>query len=358
MIERNVNLQACNTLGLASIANAYSRIYTLDELHNAIIFSHAENLTCTPLGEGSNVILQDTIDAHILDIRLAGINKIKETDSHVWIEVAAGENWHNWVMHSIDAQWFGLENLALIPGRVGAAPIQNIGAYGCEVSSLIDSVNFVNLDSDNRTALAFETLTTDQCQFAYRDSVFKQALATKTIITSVVFKLDKIFSPQLSYPALTDRLQLLIEQADMNTVSAASVAEAVIAIRSERLPDPKKLANAGSFFKNIAIDQQQLNAFLEHYPDAPHFQYSHQALADNIGYKIPAAWLIEQCGFKGQRSGNLGMHKDQALVLIHYRDNTASDVGAAEVIRFTDTIIEAVKARFGFILQREPQTLS
>lgn len=358
MIKRSVNLQDCNTLRLASVANAYSRVNNLAELHQAISFSHAEHLASIPLGEGSNVILQDTIDAHILDIRLAGINKIKESNSQVWIEVAAGENWHNWVMHSIEAEWFGLENLALIPGRVGAAPIQNIGAYGCEVSSLIDSVNFVNLQSDNRAALAIDSLTAEQCQFAYRDSVFKQALAAKTIITSVVFKLDKIFSPQLSYPALNSRIQLLIEQKEVNAINAASVAEAVIAIRSEKLPDPKKLPNAGSFFKNIAIDQQQLNAFLAHYPNAPHFQYSHQALADNIGYKIPAAWLIEQCGFKGQRAGNLGMHKDQALVLIHYCDGTVSDAGAAEVIHFTDTIIEAVKQRFGFTLQREPQTIS
>ena len=358
MIKRNVDLQACNTLRLASIANAYSRVNTLDELHNAIVFSQAEKLASIPLGEGSNVILQNTVDAHILDIRLAGINKIKESNSHVWIEVAAGENWHDWVMHSIEAEWFGLENLALIPGRVGAAPIQNIGAYGCEVSSLIDSVNFVNLESDNGEGLVLNTLTAEQCQFAYRDSVFKQALAAKTIITSVVFKLDKTFTPQLSYPALKSRIQLLLEQKAMSAVNAASVAEAVIAIRSEKLPDPKKLPNAGSFFKNIAIDQQQLNGFLALYPNAPHFQYSHQSLADNIGYKIPAAWLIEQCGFKGQRAGNLGMHKDQALVLIHYCDGTASDVGAAEVIDFTDTIIEAVKQRFGFVLQREPQTIS
>ena len=357
MIKRNVNLQARNTLRLASTANACSEINNLEELHQAIIFSQAESLATIPLGEGSNVILQKSIDAHILDIRLCGMTKTKETESHVWIEVGAGVNWHEWVMHSINAQWFGLENLALIPGRVGAAPIQNIGGYGCEVSSLIDSVNFVNLQSSSSTGLAFDSLTAEQCQFAYRDSVFKQELASKTVITSVVFKLDKIFTPQLSYPALKGRLEQLIEQKKLDVIDAALVAEAVIAIRSEKLPDPKKLPNAGSFFKNIAINQQQLNTFLERHPNAPHFQYTHKDLADKIGYKIPAAWLIEQCGFKGQRSGDLGMHKDQALVLIHYRDNTTADTGADEVIRFADSIIAAVKERFGFILEREPQTI-
>jgi len=354
MIKRNVNLQDHNTLRLSSSANAYSKINNLEALQQAIAFSYAEALPTIPLGEGSNVILQETIDAHVLDIRLLGVEKIKETDNHIWIEVGAGENWHEWVMQSIDAQWYGLENLALIPGRVGAAPIQNIGAYGCEVSSLIDSVNFINLEKISSENLAINTLTAEQCLFAYRDSIFKQTLASKTVITSVVLKLNKSFSPQLSYPAL----KLRIEQQNLNAIDALSVAKAVIAIRSEKLPDPKQLPNAGSFFKNIAINQQQLDTFLAQHPNAPYFQYSNKEFSDNVGYKIPAAWLIEQCGFKGKRSGNLGMHKDQALVLIHYGDSSASETVAADVIAFADTIIATVKERFGFSLQREPQTIS
>jgi UDP-N-acetylmuramate dehydrogenase len=354
MIKRNVNLQDHNTLRLSSTAKAYSKIDNLEALHQAITFSYTESLTTIPLGEGSNVILQKTIAAHVLDIQLDGIEKIKETEHQVWIEVGAGVNWHKWVMQSIEAQWYGLENLALIPGRVGAAPIQNIGAYGCEVSSLIDSVKFVNLKADNTASLSISTLTAEQCLFAYRDSIFKQALASKTVITSVVFKLNKTFTPQLSYPALKQR----IEQQKSSNIDALSVANAVIAIRSEKLPNPKQLPNAGSFFKNIAINQQQLDIFLKQYPNAPHFQYTNTAHADNIGYKIPAAWLIEQCGFKGKRSGSLGMHKDQALVLIHYGDDATPEASAADVIRFSDTIIETVKERFGFTLQREPQTIS
>ncbi len=354
MIKRNVNLQDHNTLRLSSSANAYSKINNLEALQQAIAFSYAKALPTIPLGEGSNVILQETIDAHVLDIRLLGVEKIKETDNHIWIDVGAGENWHEWVMQSIDAQWYGLENLALIPGRVGAAPIQNIGAYGCEVSSLIDSVNFINLEENNSENLAINTLTAEQCLFAYRDSIFKQTLASKTVITSVVFKLNKSFSPQLSYPAL----KLRIEQQNLNAINALSVAKAVIAIRSEKLPDPKQLPNAGSFFKNIAINQQQLDTFLAQHPNAPYFQYSNKEFSDNVGYKIPAAWLIEQCGFKGKRSGNLGMHKDQALVLIHYGDSSASETVAADVIAFADTIIATVQERFGFSLQREPQTIS
>jgi UDP-N-acetylmuramate dehydrogenase len=354
MMKRNVNLQAHNTLRLSSAANAYSKIDNLEALQQAINLSHAEQLPMIPLGEGSNVILQNTIKGHVLDIRLRGIQKIKETEHQVWIQVGAGENWHEWVMQSIESQWFGLENLALIPGRVGAAPIQNIGAYGCEVSSLIDSVNFIHLDADNTEHLSVDTLTAKQCLFSYRDSIFKQKLASKTVITSVVFKLDKTFTPQLSYPAL----KLRIEQQGSSTIDAPLVAKAVIAIRSEKLPDPKQLPNAGSFFKNIAINQQQLDAFLTQHPNAPHFQYINKAFTDNIGYKIPAAWLIEQCGFKGKRTGNLGMHKDQALVLIHYMDEATVDTSAADILLFSDKIIKTVKDRFGFTLQREPQTIS
>lgn len=361
MIKRNVNLQAHNTLRLASSANAYSKITSLEDLSTAINLSHTEQLPIIPLGEGSNVILQNSIDAHIVDIQLRGIKKIKEDSGHVWVEVGAGENWHQWVMHSIGEQWFGLENLALIPGRVGAAPIQNIGAYGCEVALFIDSVNFVDLMHSSTTQLSLSKLTGGQCQFSYRDSIFKQSLATKTVITSVVFKLNKIFTPQLSYPALQQK----INGDSLAVIDAASVASAVIAIRSEKLPDPKQLPNAGSFFKNIAINQQQLDDFLLKYPEAPHFQYHYTDNSDGqnkTGYKIPAAWLIEKCGFKGQRTGNLGMHNQQALVLINYSESDEADAHcssaqASDVISFAETITKAVKARFGFALHREPQTI-
>lgn len=362
MIHRNVNLHAHNTLRLASTANAYSKISNLKELSTAIAFSHAEQLPIIPLGEGSNVILQRAINAYILDIQLRGIKKIKENDSHIWIEVGAGENWHQWVMHSIAERWFGLENLALIPGRVGAAPIQNIGAYGCEVSSFIDSVKLVNVNQESTDKLSLSTLSTKQCQFAYRDSIFKQSLNAQTIITSVVFKLNKTFIPQLSYPALKQQIELK----RLATINAIDVADTVIAIRSEKLPDPKTLANAGSFFKNIAINQQQLDSFILKHPSAPYFQYNHSNSPDNIGYKIPAAWLIEQCGFKGAKSGHLGMHKQQALVLINYSDSETSSIdtassnpapNATDVINFSEKIIAAVKQRFGFTLQREPQII-
>ena len=361
MIKRHVNLQAHNTLRLASTASAYSKITSIENLLTAITLSHAEQLPIVPLGEGSNVILQNTINAHILDIQLGGIKKINEDSSHVLVEVGAGENWHQWVMHSISEQWFGLENLALIPGRVGAAPIQNIGAYGCEVASFIESVNFINLEYNNSTKLSVSTLSGEQCQFSYRDSIFKQSLMAKTVITSVIFKLNKTFKPQLSYPALQQR----INRESLDTVDAKAVAQAVIAIRSEKLPDPKQLPNAGSFFKNIAINQQQLNDFLRQYPDAPHFEYQYTDNQDGLnktGYKIPAAWLIEKCGFKGQRTGNLGMHNQQALVLINYSESNQADslqsrAQASDVISFAENIAKAVKARFGFTLHREPQTI-
>lgn len=357
MIERNVDLQSHNTLRLTSTANAYSRVDSLDGLSTAIAFSQQENIPLIPLGEGSNVILQPTVDAHIVDIQLRGIKKIKEDSEHVWVEVAAGENWHQWVMQSIEEQWYGLENLALIPGRVGAAPIQNIGAYGCEVATFIDCVNYIHLDKVIETNLSQSVLTAEQCQFSYRNSIFKQSLAGITVITSVVFKLDKVFSPQLSYPALKQKINM--DKAA--TIEATTVASAVIDIRSEKLPNPDHLPNAGSFFKNVVVNQQQLDALLQDYPDAPYFSYEAtqtiQSSEKASAYKIPAAWLIEQCGFKGERHGHLGMHEKQALVLINYSDQAQAKINASDILKFSDHIASTVQHRFGFNLHREPQTL-
>lgn len=375
MIQRKVDLQHKNTLRLNAIAQAYCEITDLQSLTQALTHCREQNLKILPLGDGSNVILPPHIPFCVFDIKITGIKPLRETANAQWVEVGAGENWHQWVMHSIAQQWYGLENLALIPGRVGAAPIQNIGAYGCEVNSVVESVNYIAIDDDTHSdinaesgqPLQIKTLNNAQCQFRYRDSIFKQALANKVIITSVVFKLAKRFKPLLTYPALADQLP----PAQQHT--ALQVANAVIAIRSSKLPDPAQLPNVGSFFKNVELNARQLEQFLKQNPNAPHFKAPASAVSLNNSkdiesaaqYRIPAAWLIDQCGLKGYRSGDIGMHNQQALVLVHYLDDGSSEqntnrensTSSEQVIAFAARIADKVKQRFGFELQREPRLI-
>lgn len=360
LIQHNVNLQNHNTLRLSSIAQAYAKIDTFESLSHALQFAAAEKIALLPIGDGSNIILPATVETLVLDVQLRGIQVIKQDQNHIWVEVAAGESWHQWVLHSIQQDWYGLENLALIPGRVGAAPIQNIGAYGCEVKSSIDSVNFIALDKINDLnsldiKQSIQTLTAADCQFAYRESIFKQALANKTLITSVVFQLNKSFTPMIDYPSLANRLDQTGTESDL---SAAEVANAVIAIRSEKLPDPKVLANAGSFFKNIEIDQTQFSEFISQNPDAPYYESLNNLkdTANNKRYKIPSAWLIERCGLKAKRSGDIGIHQHQALVIVNYAEDKTPTT-SVELIDFASQIIATVKEQFGFTLQIEPQVI-
>lgn len=379
MIQRGFNLQQYNTLALHSTAEAYIKINDLDSLTAAIKYCAEQQLAILPLGEGSNIVLQEHLPLCVLDIAIPGIKAIKENASSIWVEVGAGENWHQWVMHSIAQGWYGIENLALIPGRVGAAPIQNIGAYGCEVESVIDSVNYINIDETiggtTGGSLNVLSLAAEQCQFHYRDSIFKQSLASKVVITSVVFKLSKEFTPQLDYPALNERLALLLKTITAKKIDAALVAQAVITIRSEKLPNPAVLPNAGSFFKNIEVDQATLSLFLKDHPAAPYFPFltNMKGTAGTKYYKIPAAWLIDQCGFKGRQHGSFMVHKQQALVLVNIAganvvktnvvktnavETIAADkASATDLIDFADKIASAVKQRFGFTLIMEPQII-
>ena len=368
MINHHVSLRSKNTLGLTTTAEGYSKVNDLAELQQVLSNCRVAKLKPLPLGEGSNVVLQPQLPYCVLDIAISGIKKLRENDSTVWVEVGAGENWHQWVMQSIAENWFGIENLALIPGRVGAAPIQNIGAYGCEVNSVIDCVNYIEINSDHSAGLQLQSLDNPSCDFNYRDSIFKHALANKTVITSVVFKLQKQFIPKLEYPALKQQIVNTDGVAVDNKITAEAVAEAVISIRNAKLPNPKHLPNAGSFFKNIEVKQSQLDQFLELHPNAPYFAVpSSQSLNNSKEteaskhYRIPSAWLIDQCGLKGHRIGNIGLHKQQALVLVNYSSTDqaegAAAVTAAEVISFADYVADIVKTEFGFSLQIEPQLI-
>ncbi len=287
------------------------------------------------LGGGSNVLLTNPVEGLIILNRLKGLNVIKEDDEHVWLNVQSGEVWHELVMFAIHNSLGGIENLALIPGTVGAAPIQNIGAYGVEVKDTIESV-VCWYWSEKKIV----TYNNTECRFGYRDSIFKNELKDKVFITSVVFKLNKKPSFNTSYGAIEEELAKM--EVAIPTVKA--IAQAVINIRTSKLPDPKQIGNAGSFFKNPTIPVVQYHKLKEQFPAIPHYPVT-EALV-----KVPAGWLIEQCGWKGYRKDDYGVHARQALVLVNYGNATGKEIWA-----LSGDIVTSVQQRFGIVLEREVQ---
>ncbi len=277
------------------------------------------------LGAGSNTLFVNNFPGLIIKIEIPGINIHKETANEVILEIGAGINWHRLVEYSLQHGYSGLENLSLIPGTVGAAPIQNIGAYGVELKDV-----FVSLAGFNTLTKRIENFNNHECDFAYRDSIFKRALKNTIIITTIKLRLQKNAKCNISYKALNEYLtENKISKLDPRTIS-----DAEIAIRTAKLPDPKVLANAGSFFKNPMIANQKFLELKQEHPDIQHY-----ATADEI--KIPAAWLIEQCGWKGKKINHAGMHAQQALVLINYGAASGS-----ELLQLAKTVQADVFAKF------------
>lgn len=331
-----VTLDTMNTLGVKSVAEYFYAFSDVDQLKVAIEWARKHNLALRVLGGGSNALLEPTLSGLVLQPAIRGINCIRENDQHVCIKVGAGENWHRFTQWAISRRYCGLENLSLIPGSVGASPIQNIGAYGVEVSSLIECVEVYDLEQN-----ALLTLSNTQCQFAYRDSLFKQPEGRSLIVVGVTFVLSKSQSLNVSYPALKQHFdgkgheQLTVQQ----------VADAVIAIRQQKLPSPKTIPNVGSFFKNPVVEKKHLDRLLSKYADLAHYQ--HGSL-----YKIAAAWLIDRAGWKGKSIQGVAVHQRQALVVVNpeHRDLDAILAFAAEVQRDIHT-------KFGIELEIEPQCL-
>lgn len=277
------------------------------------------------LGGGSNTIFLEDFHGHILINEMKGIRHV-ETKEYHRLSVSGGENWHNLVAKCTDMGWHGLENLALIPGSVGASPIQNIGAYGVEVCQFITEVDYLDLASG-----AQHTLQNHECQFGYRDSIFKHALADKVLITTVHFALPKQWKPVCSYGELTA----------LTDPTARQIYDKVIEIRQAKLPDPAILGNAGSFYKNPVVSNEHFKGLKEHWPTIPGFE------VDN-GVKIPAAWLIDQCGFKGKSTGGVRCHPTQPLVLTN-----TGEASGADVLSMAKAIIGEVYARFTISLEPE-----
>ncbi|TDR30521.1 UDP-N-acetylmuramate dehydrogenase [Hydromonas duriensis] len=346
-VQHHFDLTHLNTMGFSVSAANYVPI-TSDEVLSAWLMAHdtiKSRSDCFVLGGGSNLVLTRDITGTVLHLQQRGVTVVDENDTHIIVSVAAGEVWHDWVMQSVENGWMGLENLALIPGSVGASPVQNIGAYGVEVKDVLESVK-----AWDRQAQTWVVLKHDECQFTYRDSVFKQPWLevdghpqSRYIITEVRFKLLKdasLWQPKISYGDVAAKLKEMLAG---EPITAVDVANAIIAIRRSKLPDPKTLGNAGSFFKNPVIDLKQLEQLKLQYPNIPNYPQTEHLV------KVAAGWLIEQSGFKGLRDGAVGVYDKQALVLVHHGGGTG-----LQLMALARRIQEAVFLKFNIKISSEP----
>lgn len=330
---QNISLQPYNTFGIDIPAEHFIEVSSVDML--PAVTDATAGMHRRVLGGGSNVLLTQPVTGAVIYNSIKGIHKDKEDDAHVWLTVNAGEVWHSFVMYAIANGWAGVENLALIPGTVGAAPIQNIGAYGIEAKETIESVMAWHWEDK-----CFYTYSNFECTFGYRDSIFKHQLKDKVFITSVTFRLNKTPSFNTTYGAIEQELQKM----GVAELSIKAIADAVIAIRTSKLPDPKQIGNAGSFFKNPTIPVAQFEALKQQHPNIPSYPVDAQTI------KVPAGWLIEQCGWKGYRRGDTGVHEKQALVLVNYGHAIGS-----EVWQLSSDVLQSVADKFGISLEREVQ---
>ena len=329
------SLQKLNTLAVPATADFYVSVTNHNEIKEALAFARERELPIFLLGGGSNIVFENNFQGLVIHLKLQGVQVVQETDDHVWVNFAASENWHQTVEYCLDNGYYGLENLSLIPGSVGAAPIQNIGAYGVEVKDLITELSTIEIASGTEVYFLNES-----CQFAYRDSIFKQAFKDKYIITSVTFKLSKIAKTNLTYPAL----QEYFSGEDLAAVTPEEVSQAVINIRQSKLPDPEQIPNVGSFFKNPVIDQSHFEKLMKQYPKMPSYP------AGDNHRKLPAAWLIDQAGWKGKEFNGVAVHSQQALVLT----NPNKLIGRV-ILDLANAIQKSVKDQFAIDLEIEPR---
>jgi UDP-N-acetylmuramate dehydrogenase len=327
VIYQNISLKPYNTFGLEAKAAQFVECSTVEEVQVLCITFNLSQREILVLGGGSNVLLTKDFEGMVVKMNLKGIERVNETEEHIFIKANSGENWHEFVLYCVEKGYGGVENLSLIPGCIGAAPMQNIGAYGVEVKDVIEEVQAVEISTGIKTSFSNAA-----CKFGYRESIFKNEAKGKYIITSVTYKLSKKPQLNISYGAIKDVLQ----EKGIGTPSLKDVSDAVIAIRSSKLPDPKVLGNSGSFFKNPEIDAAIYEQLKASYPTIPGYPTASNQI------KVPAGWLIEQCGWKGKRVGNTGAHKDQALVLVNYGNATGD-----EIFGLALEIQKSVKEKFG-----------
>lgn len=338
-IEQNHNLSKLNTFGITAKAKFFVEVKNeedLKDLFNSVEFKNNEKLF---LGGGSNILFTKDFDGIVILNKLKGIEILRENNEEVLLKAMGGELWNDFVNFAVINNYWGVENLSLIPGSVGATPVENIGAYGVEVKDIIENVEAYDINTGEKSIF-----NNKECEFGYRDSVFKNKLKDKYFISAVIFKLSKIPNLNIEYKILKDYL----EKNKIKVKSSKDISNAIAEIRKSKLPDPRILSNAGSFFKNVYVDNKKLEKLKEKYPGISFFE-------EDGRIKIPAGWLIEQCGprqggasWKGYRQGNVGVHDKQALVLVNYGGATGK-----EILDLANQIINSVFEKFGVKLVSE-----
>ncbi len=332
-VQQNISLKNFNTFGIDVKAKSFVEIVSASELKEVLSFSQFKNADKLILGGGSNILLTKNYDGLTLIISIPGIKIIDENESKVLVEAGAGVIWNDLVMYCVGKNFGGIENLSLIPGTAGAAPMQNIGAYGQEVKEVFYSLNGIQIDD-----LKERTFYKEDCKFGYRDRIFKSELKEKFIITSVTLRLDKNPNVNLSYDSVKNE----IDKMNLKNISIRDVSKVVCEIRKRKLPNPAEIGNAGSFFKNPVVDKEKFLEIQKDYPDVVGYSL------DNGSKKIAAGWLIEKCGWKGKRIGNTGAHSKQSLVLVNYGNATGS-----EILELAEKIKSSVWNKFEITLQNE-----
>ena len=351
MFYQNISLNSYNTFGIDVRTNFFAELSQIADLQGIIASPKWQQTQKLILGGGSNLLFTKNFEGLVMKINFLGIQKVAEDNDFVWLKVGAGENWHEFVLYAIANNYGGIENLSLIYGTVGASPMQNIGAYGVEIKDVVENVEAVSLESGE--ILNFSHTA---CEFAYRQSIFKTTLKHKVVITNVTFKLTKQNHKfNISYGAISQELTKqnfdisnisnanLDNSNNFNNLTLRAISNAVIAIRQSKLPNPAELGNAGSFFKNPEIPLTQFYKLKEIFTHIISYPTENQDII-----KVPAGWLIEQCGWKGKKVGNVGVHKEQALVLVNYGNGTGSEIWA-----LATAIQESVLEKFGITLQME-----
>jgi UDP-N-acetylmuramate dehydrogenase len=334
-IKENISLKNYNTFGIDVYAKYFTEFNNEIELAESLEYNKLPTANCPllTLGGGSNILFTKNFDGFILKNEIKGIEVVNEDAEYVYVKAGAGENWHQFVLYCIDKNLGGVENLSLIPGNVGASPMQNIGAYGLEIKDVFFSLDAYHLA--DKKSVAFNL---NDCAFGYRESVFKNKFRNQFIITNVTYKLKKQPIFNTSYGAIEQEL----EKMGITQLSIKAISDAVINIRSSKLPNPKEIGNAGSFFKNPEVEHSKFEILSSKFPGIVGYTLP------NGNVKLAAGWLIEKCGWKAYRNGDVGCHSKQALVLVNYGNAKGEDI-----YNLSTQIITSVKEKFGVVLERE-----
>lgn len=332
-IRENISLRPYNTFGIDAYARYFTTFEIPDELQAIVGSRLFQQHNYLVLGGGSNILLTGDVDGLVLKNEIDGITVVDEDSDYIFVKAGAGVNWHRLVMYCVANNFAGMENLSLIPGNAGASPMQNIGAYGVEVKDIFHALEAFHVQDQ-----FVQTFYMPDCEFGYRESIFKQKLKGQFIILNVTFRLRKNPVFHTSYGAIQQELEVM----GVKELSIQAISQAVINIRSSKLPDPKHLGNAGSFFKNPQVDKDSFQKLQVLYPAIPFFPF------DEAHVKVPAGWLIEQCGWKGYRTGDAGCYPKQALVLVNY-----GNASGQEIYDLSETILQSVQSKFKIKLERE-----